>query len=60
VAAAFGGAAESVSDPSEALAAALAAAGERETVVVAGSLYLVGELRPAVVGEEFEAEERWQ
>ncbi|MEX2543448.1 MAG: Mur ligase family protein [Trueperaceae bacterium] len=60
VAAAFGSGAESVADPRSALAAALEATAPGETVVVAGSLYLVGELRPAVVGEEFEAEERWQ
>lgn len=60
VAAAFGPEAAASDDPAEALERALAATAEGGTVVVAGSLYLVGELRPLVVNEEFEAAERWQ
>ncbi|MEX2536457.1 MAG: Mur ligase family protein [Trueperaceae bacterium] len=52
--------AEACEDPGEALSAALAATPELGTIVIAGSLYLVGELRPLVVNEEFEADERWQ
>lgn len=52
--------AEAVSDPQEALSTALEATPAGGTVVVAGSLYLVGELRPVVTGEELETFERWQ
>jgi dihydrofolate synthase/folylpolyglutamate synthase len=60
VAAAFGRGAEALAEPGRALAAALDATPAGGTVVVAGSLYLVGELRPGVVGEPFEPDERWQ
>jgi dihydrofolate synthase/folylpolyglutamate synthase len=60
VAAAFGERAQAVADPGRALAAALADTPPGGTVVVAGSLYLVGELRPEIVGEPLEADERWQ
>jgi dihydrofolate synthase/folylpolyglutamate synthase len=40
-----------VPDPRDALAAARAAAGPDGTVVVAGSLYLLADLRPGIVGE---------
>ena len=42
-----------VSGVPEALAAAMATAGESGSVVVAGSLYVVGEARAALVGTEF-------
>jgi dihydrofolate synthase/folylpolyglutamate synthase len=47
-AAALGVAAEVVPDPTEALARALAVTGGEDLVLVTGSLYLVGELRPAL------------
>lgn len=49
-----------VSAPRDALEAALKATPPRGTIVVAGSLYLVGELRPVITGEELEGFERWQ
>ena len=60
VAQAFGPSAVAIADPVAALEAALAATPEGGTVVVAGSLYLVGELRPYVLGEVLEVQERWQ
>lgn len=60
VAEAFGGDALPVDDPVEALDRAVAATRVGGTVVVAGSLYLVGELRPHVTGEGLETAERWQ
>lgn len=60
VAAALGPGAVAASPPATALAAALAATPPGGTVVVAGSLYLVGELRPLLTGEDAEAFERWQ
>jgi dihydrofolate synthase/folylpolyglutamate synthase len=47
-------------DPDAALARALDLAPEGTTVVVAGSLYLVGAVRPRLTGEAPEAFERWQ
>jgi dihydrofolate synthase / folylpolyglutamate synthase len=47
-------------DPAAAIARALALAPEGATVVVAGSLYLVGAVRPLLTGEPAEAFERWQ
>lgn len=49
-----------VAEPAEALERAVAETPEGGTIVIAGSLYLVGELRPLVTGEELESEERWQ
>ena len=56
-----------IEDLAEAVAAAATAAGtgrdagaDPPTVVVAGSLYLVGEVRALLLGEEPEAFERWQ
>lgn len=60
VAKAFGPGAQAIDDPSRALEAGLAATEEEGLVLVAGSLYLVGELRPSVLGEAFEPDERWQ
>jgi dihydrofolate synthase/folylpolyglutamate synthase len=51
---------EAEGEPGRALRTALAGTIEGGTVVVAGSLYLVGELRSLVLAEPFEAEERWQ
>lgn len=51
---------EVVERPADALRAGLEAAPPGGTVLVAGSLYLVGELRPALTGEEREPFERWQ
>lgn len=56
----FSGKATAISRPGTALARAIRATRPGGTVVVAGSLYLVGELRPHVTGEVFEAERRWQ
>ncbi len=47
-------------DPDAALARALELAPAGSTVVVAGSLYLVGAVRPRLIGEAPEAFERWQ
>ncbi len=47
-------------DPAAALARALELAPEGSTVVVAGSLYLIGAVRPLLTGEAPEAFERWQ
>lgn len=44
----------------EALAIALERTAAGETILVAGSLYLVGELRPLLLGETGEHFERWQ
>lgn len=46
--------------PEEALARAQALAPEGATVVVAGSLYLVGAVRPLLTGDAVERFERWQ
>ena len=43
--------AQAVDDPHEALRQARAAAGDSGAVVVAGSIFLVGELRAALLGE---------
>jgi len=47
-------------DPRRALAQARRLAGPGGTVVVAGSLFLVGEARGLLLGEESEEGERWQ
>jgi dihydrofolate synthase / folylpolyglutamate synthase len=47
-------------DPPEALRRALHWAGEGATVVIAGSLFLVGEVRALALGERADAGERWQ
>ena len=47
-------------DPAAALELASELAGEGGTVVVAGSLFLVGETRALVLGEGLEPGERWQ
>ncbi|MFN2321607.1 MAG: folylpolyglutamate synthase/dihydrofolate synthase family protein [Trueperaceae bacterium] len=47
-------------DPDAAVARAIELAPEGSTVVVAGSLYLVGAVRPRLTGEAVEAFERWQ
>ena len=47
-------------DPAAALARALDLAPEGATVVVAGSLYLIGAVRPLLTGERVEVFERWQ
>ena len=60
VAAAFGPDARAIESPHEALRAALEATPEGGTLLVAGSLYLVGELRPLVSGEASERFERFQ
>jgi dihydrofolate synthase/folylpolyglutamate synthase len=46
--------------PAEALACALKRSAPGETLLVAGSLYLVGELRPLLLGQPGERWERWQ
>jgi dihydrofolate synthase/folylpolyglutamate synthase len=56
----FGHRAEEVADPREALDRAVALTAPGGTIVVAGSLYLLGEVRPLLTGEAFEADERWQ
>lgn len=47
-------------EPRRALQRAVALTAEKDLIVVAGSLYLVGELRPYVLGEKGEGLERWQ
>ena len=47
-------------DPRRALERAVELTSEKEIIVVAGSLYLVGELRPYVLGEAGEGRVRWQ
>ncbi|MEJ2289643.1 MAG: bifunctional folylpolyglutamate synthase/dihydrofolate synthase [Deinococcales bacterium] len=47
-------------DPAEALRLAARWAGAGGTVVVAGSLFLVGEVRALVLGEPADSGERWQ
>ena len=47
-------------DPRRALERAVKLTPEKSVIVVAGSLYLVGELRPFVLGEAGERLERWQ
>jgi dihydrofolate synthase/folylpolyglutamate synthase len=44
----------------EALAQALALTEPGDTILVAGSLYLIGEVRPLLLGEQGERFERWQ
>jgi dihydrofolate synthase/folylpolyglutamate synthase len=51
---------EVAADPDAAIARAVAASDEGATVVVAGSLYLVGGVRPRLLGEAPERFERWQ
>ncbi len=46
--------------PAEALATALELAPVGDMIVVAGSLFLVGEVRTLVLGEHGELAERWQ
>lgn len=46
--------------PREAIQAALAISTPDDLIVVAGSLYLLGEIRPILVGEAVEEYERWQ
>ncbi|CAN5900621.1 folylpolyglutamate synthase/dihydrofolate synthase family protein [soil metagenome] len=46
--------------PRLALERAVALTSEKDVIVVAGSLYLVGELRPYVLGEVGEGRVRWQ
>lgn len=48
----LGAEAEVVADPLEALGRALAVTGEEDLILITGSLYLVGEIRPAVRGVE--------
>ena len=47
-------------DPRQALERAVELTSQRNIIVVAGSLYLLGELRPYVLGEKGEGLERWQ
>ncbi len=47
-------------DPTEALRLAMRWAGEGATVAIAGSLFLVGEVRALASGERTDAGERWQ
>ena len=47
-------------DPRRALKRAVELTSRESIIVVAGSLYLVGELRPYVLGEKGEGLERWQ
>jgi folylpolyglutamate synthase/dihydropteroate synthase len=47
-------------DPAEALRLAMGWAGPDGTVVVAGSLFLVGEVRALALHERLEGSERWQ
>ncbi|MEJ2287543.1 MAG: bifunctional folylpolyglutamate synthase/dihydrofolate synthase [Deinococcales bacterium] len=54
------GAAEAVDDAAEALERARQRAGAGGTIVVAGSLFLVGEVRALALGEMPEPGERWQ
>ncbi len=49
-----------VADPLRALEQAIEGTPEGGTVLAAGSLYLVGELRPYLLGEALERLERWQ
>ena len=46
--------------PAEALAQALRLTAPGDTLLVAGSLYLIGELRPLLLGAPGEGWERWQ
>ena len=46
--------------PKDALETAISEAAEQDVVLVAGSLYLVGELRSYILGEMGEGLERWQ
>lgn len=46
--------------PEQALKLAVAETELGETVIVAGSLYLIGEIRPLLTGEPLEPFERWQ
>lgn len=47
-------------DPAAALALAVNRTAPGDVIVVAGSLYLLGEIRPLLLGEELEEWERWQ
>ena len=47
-------------DPRQALERAVELTSQKDVIVVAGSLYLVGELRPYVLGKTEEGLERWQ
>ncbi|HET8984854.1 MAG TPA: folylpolyglutamate synthase/dihydrofolate synthase family protein [Trueperaceae bacterium] len=49
-----------IGDPAEALAVALDLAPPGGTIVVAGSLFLVGEMRTLLLDEQGEQAERWQ
>jgi dihydrofolate synthase/folylpolyglutamate synthase len=46
--------------PQAAIATALAHTSKDDIVVVAGSLYLIGEVRPLLLGQPLEHWERWQ
>jgi dihydrofolate synthase / folylpolyglutamate synthase len=54
------GASEAIEDVGEALERACRRAGPGGTIVVAGSLFLVGEVRALALGEAAEPGERWQ
>ncbi len=57
----LGGNARSGGAPADAILAAVAATAEGDLIVVAGSLYLLGEIRPLLLGEEIsEQHERLQ
>ena len=51
---------ETFDSPQDALNAAVAKASKNDLVLIAGSLYLIGELRPYSLGERAERLERWQ
>jgi dihydrofolate synthase/folylpolyglutamate synthase len=50
----------SVTPPAEALGLALELSRPGELILIAGSLYLIGEVRPLLTGESAEQFERWQ
>ena len=52
----LGGTARSGGEPADAVAAAVAATARGDLIVVAGSLYLLGEVRPLLLGEEVREE----
>ena len=52
--------AEVIADPLEALERALELAADPTPILIAGSLYLIGELRPHLTGTAGERLERWQ
>lgn len=56
----FGLSAETAADPKRAVARALELTEAGDVIVVAGSLYLIGEIRPLLTGEAQEKYERWQ